>query len=248
VLDRDPSRNAARPSVRARRSRLDWDPLGGGRIDQLRRALRWLNLTLIQQGVWPLLAIVAGAPTTPVGVLPWPWWAARAGAPAVAALLALVYLWQRPGATRRDATAADVGAMARIQAKIGLIGVALCVAALRVAFGPATPALKTLLFGAAEVAAYHTINFGVAAAANPDRDAAGGPAVALFGLSWGLGRIFLAALTEPPATLPIAFAGGVVAGGLVGALALALRRWPGGWATAAATHWLVVYGIAAFVG
>jgi hypothetical protein len=250
VFDRDPERDAPRPAVRARRSRLDWDPLGGGRIDQLRRALRWLNLTLIQQGIWPLLAIVAGAPTGPVGTLPWPWWAARAGAPAAAALLALVYLWQRPrlGAKRSAAIAADAGSMPRIQAKIAVIGVALCVAALRIALGPAEPALKTLLFGAAEVAAYHTINFGVVAGANPDRKAAGWQAVALFGLSWGLSRIFLAALTEPLAALPVAFVGGFVAGAVISAIALGLRRWPGGWATAAAAQWLVVYGIAAFVG
>ncbi|HET7092203.1 MAG TPA: hypothetical protein VFI22_01965, partial [Thermomicrobiales bacterium] len=235
---------------RGRRSRLDWDPLGGGRIDQLRRALRWINLTLVQQGVWPLLAIVAAAPAEPAGALPWPWWAARAGAPAAAAVLALTYVWQRPEQRPRprDEPAADAGSMARSQAKIALIGVALCVAALRIALGPAAPALKTLLFGAADVAAYHTINFGVVAGANSDREAAGWQAVALFGLSWGLGRLFLAALAEPPAALPIVFIGGWAAGALVGALALGLRRWPGGWAAAVATHWLLIYGIAAFVG
>lgn len=248
MLNRDPERDAPRPAVRARRSRLDWDPLGGGRIDALRRALRWLNLTLIQQGVWPLVAIVAGAPAGSAGGLPWHWWAVRAGAPLAAALLAFVYLRQRSGKwpPARDASP-SAGSMARQQVRFAVIGVALCVAALRVAFGPAEPALKTLLFGAADVAAYHTINFGVVAGANPDRDAVGWQAVALFGVSWGVGRLFLAMLSEPLAAAPFVFAGGVAAGIAIGALALALRRWPGGWATAAAAHWLLIYGIAAFV-
>jgi hypothetical protein len=235
-------------AVRKRRSRLDWDPLGGGRLDQLRRALRWLNLTLIQQGVWPLASIVANAPAEPAGALPWNWWALRAGAPALAAALALVYLWQRPKSAKRGTgESAQTSDSVRLQAKIVIIGVAACVAALRIAVGPAEPALKTLLFGAADVAAYHAINFGVVASANPDREAAGWQAVALFGASWGLGRLFLAALGEPVAALPLAFAGGCAAGVGIGAIALGLRRWPGGWLTAMAAHWLLIYGIAAFV-
>ena len=65
-------------------------------LSAFRRAYRWLNLTLVQHGVWPLLVVVFGAPAVPVALTPLPWYWARLAAPVLATLLALAYLAQRP--------------------------------------------------------------------------------------------------------------------------------------------------------
>ena len=75
-------------------------------LSAFRRAYRWLNLTLVQHGVWPLLVVVFGAPAVPVALTPLPWYWARLAAPVLATLLALAYLAQRPeGAAERHGAA-----------------------------------------------------------------------------------------------------------------------------------------------
>jgi hypothetical protein len=248
MLNRDPAREAPRPSSRRR----PWSAAAaapGEGLTAFRRAYRWLNLTLIHQGIWPLVVVVFGAPAVPVELTDAPWYWARLGGPLLAALLALAYLAQRPEGRRRDASAAaESGARRgpRQQAIVLILGVTAAVALLRLLTGPPLPVAKLLVFGAADVAAYQTINFGVVGrAAGPDA----GPAwpVALFGLSWGLHDLFLAAASPLGPNLALVFGGGAVAGVAVGSVSWLVRRWPGGDLTAAAMHFLLVYLVLAFL-
>jgi putative solute:sodium symporter small subunit len=66
------------------------------RLAQFRRIYRWFNLTLVHQGVWPLLLLLTSAPPLKPGELPWSWFLARAGAPLAAILLALLYVRHQP--------------------------------------------------------------------------------------------------------------------------------------------------------
>ena len=232
------------------RARLDWDPLGGGRVDRLRRVLRWLSLTVVQHGIWPLVLLLGGAPALPVSHLPWGWWLARAAGPALAALLALAYLgWRAPGPMlgRSGPEATGPAAAWATQARLLLVGVAVLVAVARLAAGPADAAAKVLLFGVADVAAYQLVNLGVAARGARDPRDAAMVGIGLFALSWGLQQAVAAMLGAPLAALPVAFAAGLATGAVVGAMVLGVRWWPGGWLTGFAAQWLLVWGIAAFV-
>src|SRR4051794_11932009 len=69
------------------------------RLDRFRRLYRWLNLTLLHQAVYPLLIVLASAPAAKPGGILMPWYLAKIGCPALAALLAFLYLRQPvPGA------------------------------------------------------------------------------------------------------------------------------------------------------
>lgn len=237
------------PGSGSARAQLDWDPLGGGRVDRLRRVLRWLSLSMVQHGIWPLVLLLGGGPALPVSHLPWAWWLARTAGPALAALLALAYLgWRVPGLPlgRGDGTAAGPGASWAAQTRFLIVGVAVLVAAARLVAGPADAAAKVLLFGVADVAAYQLVNFGVATRGARDRQEAALVGVGLFALSWGVQQLVAATLSAPLAALPVAFAAGVVTGAVVGGVAWGVRQWPGGWLTGFAVQWLLVWGVAAF--
>src|SRR5919106_4797817 len=117
-------------------------------LSAFRRAYRWLNLTLVQHGIWPLLVVVFGAPAVPVALTPLPWYWARLGAPVLATLLALAYLAQRPQGLPSDMALrnADAGSerdrRLREQATILVVGVTAAVALLRLLQGPFVPVLK----------------------------------------------------------------------------------------------------------
>lgn len=227
--------------------------VASGGLDSFRRTYRWLNLTLVQQGVWPLLVVVFGAPAVPVALTDLPWYWARLGAPLLAALLALAYLAQRPEGLPSDMAAREAAAgnerdrRIREQAAILLVGLVAAVALLRLIQGPPVPVAKLLAFGAADVAAYQSINFGVVG-----RSAAPGwgqaAPVALFAVSWGLHDLFLAASSPAQIDLALVFAGGAVLGLAVGGVCWVLRRWPGGYLAAAAFQFLLVYLVLEFLG
>src|SRR5918994_6927459 len=203
MLNRDPERESPRPPQSSRARGMADSSLANEGLSAFRRAYRWLNLTLVQHGVWPLLVVVLGAPAVPVALTPLPWYWARLGAPVLATLLALAYLAQRPQGLTSDMKLRTAEATSerdrrlREQTTILIIGVTTAVAILRMLQGPLLPVLKLEAFGLADTAAYHAIKFGVAR-----RSVSGGAAealpIALFGLSWGLRDIFLAA-TSPAA-------------------------------------------------
>jgi hypothetical protein len=230
------------------------------RLATFKRLYRWLNLTLVHQAVWPLLLLLTSAPAVDPEQTPMPWYLARIGAPAAAALLALAYLRERPVGTTPTPDRGPGGilpasqeregrsAAIRQQARFVLLGLPLMVAAVRLIEGPAVPTAKLMLFGLADVAAYHLIHFGVVVRSYRDLAQGIWMATLLFGVSWGIHDSLLTALGPSEASPALALAGGFVIGLAVALLSRAVRRWPGGALPAAATHWLVIYLIFGFAG
>lgn len=251
MLTSDPERERPRPA-RQRGGRATDASLDNEGLATFRRAYRWLNLTLIQQGIWPLLVVMAGAPAALVGLTPLPWYWARLGAPLLAALLARAYLAQMPEglpgdpALRQAQASGDRDGRLREQVTILILGVTFAVAILRLVQGPLEPVMKLLAFGVADVAAFQAISFGVVG-----RSAGSGPVqwqpIVAFGLSWGLHDLFLAAASPAASDLPWIFVGGAAVGLLFGAISWALRQWPGGYLAASAFQFLAVYLVLGFL-
>lgn len=220
------------------------------------RLVRWLSLTLIHQGTWPLLILLLGAPLGGPAATPWLWFPLRLLGPTLAAALAAGLLAQGarvdpPSPHPRShphavAPAEDAARTSRAQVRLALFGLAAALAMGRFAIGPVEGVGRLLLFGAADVAAFQVIHFGVVARSFAASDQGQAAAVLLFGVSWGLRETALAALEG--GGLVLAFGGGLAVGLAVGLLSRGLRRWPGGAFTAAVGHWLVVYLILGFLG
>jgi hypothetical protein len=253
MLNRDPERESPRQLQSSRARAMADSSLANEGLSAFRRAYRWLNLTLVQHGVWPLLVVVFGAAAVPVALTSLPWYWVRLAAPVVATLLALAYLAQRPEGLTSDLALRTAEATGerdrrlREQATILIIGVTTAVAILRLLQGPFIPVLKLEAFGLADTAAYQAINFGVAgrsvlAGANQALP------IALFGLSWGLRDLFLAAASPLAESLVLSFAGGGAVGLALGAVSFGLRRWPGGHLSATALQFLIVYLVLGFLG
>jgi hypothetical protein len=252
MLNRDPERESPRPPRRGRWGDAVTSSLANEGLSAFRRAYRWLNLTMIQHGVWPLLVVVFGAPAVPIALTPLPWYWARIAAPMLATLLALAYLAQRPQGLPSDMALRTADASSerdrrlREQATILIVGVTVAVAILRIVQGPIVPVLKLEAFGLADAAAYQAINFGVAG-----RSASAGPGqllpVALFGVSWGMRDLFLAAASPLAESLVLSFASGGALGLMLGAISFGLRRWPGGYLSATALQFLLVYLVLGFL-
>lgn len=245
------------------RARLDATPTTpaqpGSRFASFRRLYRWLNLTLVHQGVWPLLIILVGAPLVRPPAATFPWQLAATGAPALAALAAALYLAQRPGglaAANGPAPPApasgtrdtmSVPAMLRSQAALLLYGVTLVLAVARLLIGPVVPTGSYLLFGVADVLAFQLIHFGVVAGSFEEPDLGQAAAILLFSLSWGLRELFLAGVGVGNAELGLAFGGGIAVGLVTALISRGLRRWPGGFWAGAAGHWLLIYLVFGFI-
>lgn len=222
------------------------------RLDAFRRLYRWLNLTLIHQGLWPLVLLVTTAPLEAVSRLPVAWFVVACIGPAAATALAAVYLRLRPlpsFATSKEAPAGvrnDDRRRGREQARFLVLGLPVMLAVARLLTEPTAPVLKLLLFGAAEVAAYQLIHFGVVARTYASVDQSDLMPVFLFGVSWGLRSVFLVSVGLDGGSTALAFGGGFALGTLIALVSLALRRWLGGFWPAAATHWLIVYLVFGF--
>ena len=220
------------------------------RLAQFRRIYRWLNLTLVHQAVWPLLLVIASAPAGKPQEIPMPWYLARVGAPAAAALLALLYLRRQPqideGAIAPDAATSGRPSLAT-QVKVGMLVLPVLLAMARIAAGPTVPAVKLILFGIADVLAFQLIHFEVVRRSYRDPAQGIGLAVLLFAVSWGLRDLLLTALGPEEASPALAFVTGALIGGLVAICSRVLRTWPGGFAVAAAVHVLVIYLIIGFI-
>ena len=251
MLTRDPERERPRQARRGRWA-ADLPSLDREGLAALRRAYRWLNLTLVQHGVWPLLVVVFTAPATPVALTPLPWYWARLGGPVVATLLALAYLAQRPRGLPSDGSWRAAEAMGerdrrpREQATMVIVGVTVSVALLRLLQGPLVPVLKLEAFGLADAAAFQAINFGVAGRVEGPGAGPGLP-IALFALSWGLRDVFMAAASPAAESVLLAFTGGAAIGVLFGAVSWVLRRWPGGYLAATAFQFLAVSLVLGFL-
>jgi hypothetical protein len=225
----------------------------GGRLALLRRFIRWFNLTVLQQAVWPLMIVLFSAPQVDVEETPFGWWLARTAGPLIAATLAALYcsrylrrFWRgNPAAYQPDLRPLPAGMLAT-QIRYALIGLPVAVALMRLLVGPADEALKLIIFGVVNVAAYHLIHFGVVPMLYADRAHGMQAGAFLFGVSWALHDGLMVALTED-GSWALAIGAGLFLGWTVAAVSLLIRRWPGGALTAAATHYLVVYLVFGFV-
>jgi hypothetical protein len=221
------------------------------RLANFRRLYRWLNLTLLQTAVYPLLFVLTSAPAGKPGAIPMPWYLAKLGAPLAAALLAWLYLRQPvPGAARLEgfASTADLPRpeLAR-QLRVLAIGLAVMLTLVRLASIHDASALKLILFGLAEAAAFQLINFGVVRRSFQE-DAGGlGHAVIFFALAWGLRDLLLAAAGSSEASLTLAFLSGCALGAIVALISRRLYRWPAGLLTPALVQFIIVTLIIGFV-
>ncbi len=226
------------------------------RLVSFKRLYRWLNLTLVQQALWPLLVLLTSAHGDSPEGTPMPWYLARVGAPALAAALAFVYLRQAPPGQDAEAGFAQVlapegrlsagGGMIGSQLRLLALGLPAMLAVARLIATPSDATVKLLLFGAAQVIAYHVIHFGVVARSYPEPDQGRAAGVVLFGLSWAISTALLTAVGSADGSIALAFAGGLLIGWIVGAACLAIRESLGGFWPAAAMHWFVVYLIFGF--
>lgn len=221
------------------------------RLANFRRLYRWLNLTLLQNAVYPLLFVLTSAPAGKPGEIPMPWYLAKLGPPLAAALLAWLYLRQPvPGAGVSEGFGSTVNLpraeLAR-QLRVLAIGLAIMLTVVRLASIHDASALKLILFGLAEAAAFQLINFGVVRRSFQE-DAGGlSQAVMLFAIAWGLRDLMLAAAGSSEASLTLAFFSGCVLGGIVALISRLLYRWPGGLLTAALVQFIIVTLIIGFV-
>jgi hypothetical protein len=228
----------------------------GERLVSFKRFYRWLNLTLVQQAFWPLLVLLTAARGDSPEGTPMPWYLARLGAPAVAAALAFVYLRQALPGQDRQADLKEVlapegrafagGGLVAAQARLLVLGLPVMLAVARLIATPSDATVKLLLFGAAQVVAFHVIHFGVVARSYsaPDQGRAAG--VILFGLSWAMSTALLTGVGSGDGSMALAFAGGLLLGWVVGGACLAIREGLGGFWPAAALQWFVVYLIFGF--
>ncbi len=228
----------------------------GERLASFKRFYRWLNLTLVQQALWPLLVLTTAARGDAPEATPMPWYLARLGAPALAAVLAWVYLRQIPLGHDPDRSAATALApegragvadgMLGTQLRLLALGLPLMLAVARLIATPSDATVKLLLFGAAQVIAFHLIHFGVVARSYPLPDQGRAAGIVLFGLSWAIQAALLTGTGAGSGSMPLAFAGGLVAGWAVGTGCLAVREGLGGFWPAAALHWFLVYLVIGF--
>jgi hypothetical protein len=220
------------------------------RLAQFRRIYRWLNLTLVHQAIWPLLLLIASAPAGKPQEIPMPWYLARVGAPATAALLALLYLRRQPQVDE-GVIAPKEGVSGRpsvaMQVKVGLLVLPVLLTVARIAAGPADSAVKLILFGIADVLAFQLIHFEVVRRSYRDPAQGIGLAVLLFAISWGLRDLLLTALGPEEASPALAFVSGMLIGGVVAICSRVLRTWPGGFWVAVAVHFTVIYLIIGFI-
>lgn len=218
------------------------------RLGPIRAWLRPLNLIVIHQGLWPLLVLLSEGPriTEPAG-LPWDWWGVRVAAPALASLLAWLYLRRMPVEdTPRQPPSTPGMPSLRMQIQFALIGLPVMVCIVRLVNGPLGYATKIAAFGAVDALAYQIIAFGVAAALFQDRQKALAAAVVVFAVSWSLRDLILAIVGDSGGSLVFTIIGGLLTGLLIALACLALRRWPGGFWPVWGAQWLVISLIIGF--
>jgi hypothetical protein len=221
------------------------------KLANFRRLYRWLNLTLIHQATYPLLFLLTAAPSGKPGEIPMPWYLARLGGPLIAALLALLYLRQTvPGAPKSTgfgSTQVVTRPELATQIRFLALGLAMMLSAARLATLHDAGAIKLILFGLADAAAFQLIHFGVVRRSF-EEDAGGlSHAVILFAASWGLRDLMLAAVGSNTASPPLAFVTGCVLGAVVALLSRRLYHWPGGLLTAGLVQFIVITLIIGFV-
>ena len=234
MLNRDPKREQPRTQEEIARDLVEANSARRGWFKQV---YRWLNLTIMQQGLWPLLVIVLDAPAGPVGLTPMPWWWARLAGPLLAVLLSLAYLKQSPYARPAND---PVPQNWQAQVVIALPTLAVMLAIGRLVQGPWEPAAKVIAVGLAEAVAYQLVNFGVVRRTWPDPDTAELAAIGLFALSWGIYGTLAAGISLGGPELLVALLGGCAIGLVVALISAGVRRIGGGFWGAVSLQFVLV--------
>ncbi len=219
-------------------------------LTNFRRIFRPLNLILIHQGLWALILLAADGPrVTDPGQLPWDWWGVRAGSAALAAVIALLYLYRLPPMTHPLNRILPGGgpASARTQVAFGILALAVMFTGARLLLeSPTDYAAKVVIFGAIDAFAYQIIAFGIAYATFQTSGWGLAAAIASFAISWGFRDLILNIIGDSQAAVVLALIGGAVTGALVAGVLIGLRHWPGGFWTAWAAQYIVITLIAGF--
>ena len=221
------------------------------KLANFRRLYRWLNLTLLHQAAYPLLFLLATAPSGKPDEIPMPWYLARLGAPLAATSVALLYLRQPvPGAEKRAPLGSIAGlsqpALA-LQLRFLVVGLAVMLSGARLLAAHDASAVKLTLFGLADAAAFQSIHFGVVRRSFQDDHGGLSHAVILFAASWGLRDLMLAAAFSSSSSLTAAFFFGCVTGAIVALISRRLYRWPGGRFTPTLVQFILISLVIGFI-
>jgi hypothetical protein len=213
-------------------------PRVAGPRDLLRRVTRWLNLTLVHQAIWPAIVLVTGSVMHRPGSSSIGDVIGMIAGPIVAGLIAYWQIRNRLG----EFPSPPIRTMIADQTRLIVLGLPVMVLIGRAITQDPDVVLKIALVGAANVAAYHLIHFGVVRSFFPNRYVITG----LFGLSWAIHQIADALARDTGGSFIFHAFGGFSVGVLVAVVAQLVHRWPGGRLTAPAAHWLVIYLIFGF--
>ncbi len=208
-------------------------PKVAGPRDLIRRFTRWLNLTLLHQATWPVVVLLTGSvmqrpASSSIGDI-----LGMVIGPLAACLLGLHYLGNR----KAEFPAPPVRNLLADQARIIIVGLPIMLFIGRIFTVSADSAVKVMVVGLANVAAYHVIHFGVV----PGIFKARYIIALLFGLSWAIHQIADALARDTGGSYIFHAIGGFTVGVLVAVASMALHRWPGGRWTAPAAQLLVIY-------
>lgn len=214
-----------------------WPRVAGPR-DRLRRFVRWLNLTLIHQAIWPAIVLVTGSVMQRPGSSPVSEVIGMMSGPVVASLVALAFIRTNIA----DFPAPPVKSVVAEQAQLVLIGLPIMVLIGRLVAGDADVTAKITAVGLVNVAAYHLIHFGVVRALFPSPYTI----TTLFGISWAIHQIADALARDTGGSFIYHAFAGFSVGVVVAVVSQALHRWPGGRLTAPAAHLLLIYLIFGF--
>jgi hypothetical protein len=218
---KQPDISVAETGSRATGWRLKW-----------RRFAWWFNPTLIQNALWPVVAILAGFQLHSDADSNWEHWLGGVIATTLAIGLGYVIL-------RRNHISLDVPAAAgtlAANARLVLLGLPLMLLIGRLATQDIGATIRLSVAGLLSAIAYQLINMRIGAFVFDRRWVV----VALFAASWLIHEVAWFIARDSTGSLPWVMVGGLTAGALVGLGSLGLDRWPGGSWTTASAQFLVV--------
>jgi len=203
----------------------------GWRVKWRRFAL-WFNPTLIQNALWPVIAILAGFQLTSDALESWPRWIGGIVCTLIAIGLAVLLI-------RRNAIPVAVPSVpGTIPANFRLIafGLPIMVLVTRLLTQDVASTVRIALAGLLTAIAYQLINMRIGAFVF-DRQVA---VIGVFAASWAIHQVAWSIARDASGSLAWVMVGGLTAGALVAIVSLIINRWPGGTWTATALQWLLV--------
>ncbi len=197
-----------------------------------RRFALWFNPTLIQNALWPVIAILAGFQLVSDANTSWQKWFGEIACFALAIVLAGFVI-------RRNAIPWQVRSIdGPIAANIRLIALGLPVMVLltRLLTQEPAPTIRIALAGLLVAIAGQAINMRIGAFVFDRRWAV----IALFAAAWAIHQIAWSIARDSSGSLVWEAIGGLTAGALIALASLAVDRWPGGTWTSPALQWLFI--------